>query len=61
MTDSLSWQTSSHCTNGACVAVAFSGDSVLVRDTKTTNPPFVYTVGEWRDFIAGVKGGEFDA
>jgi hypothetical protein len=59
--DALFWRTSSFCTNGACVEVAIVDESVLVRDSKdATRPALVYTRTEWQDFLAGVKGGEFD-
>lgn len=53
---------SSHCHDGSCVAVAPMTDgSIAVRDTKHADQvPLVYTRAEWRDFILGVKNGEFD-
>ncbi|MBG0569244.1 DUF397 domain-containing protein [Actinoplanes aureus] len=55
------WRTSSHCSNGACVEVAVVGDSVAVRDSKNPQRPgLMFTRVEWRDFVDGVKGGEFD-
>jgi hypothetical protein len=59
----LTWRTSSFCTTGACVEVAFDGDSaVVVRDSKNRlSPSLVYTRAEWRAFVAGVKMGEFDS
>ena len=59
--DQLNWRTSSFCSNGACVEIAVTDDSVLVADSKESRrQALVYTKEEWRDFIAGVKGGEFD-
>lgn len=57
------WQISSFCGGGACVGVvhAPNGD---VHVTNTQDPDQVWLVfdaGEWRDFLAGVKAGEFDA
>ena len=60
-TEELSFRTSSFCSNGACVEIAFTGDSVVVRDSKSPQTQTLsYTTGEWRDFVAGVKSGEFD-
>jgi Domain of unknown function (DUF397) len=44
-----------------CVAVAKSGGNVAVRnsaDRKKT--AVIFTEAEWKDFVAGVKNGEFD-
>ena len=45
-----------------CVEVRLLTDgSVGVRDSKdTSKPPHVFTPGEWRAFVAGVRAGEFD-
>jgi hypothetical protein len=59
----LEWLTSQSCNGGACVqvAVALAGDAVAVRDSKDSDGAILlYTAGEWRDFIAGAKNGEFD-
>ncbi|MEU4158671.1 DUF397 domain-containing protein [Actinoplanes sp. NPDC026670] len=55
------WRTSSKCSNGTCVEVAFVGDTVLVRNSqRPTGPEISYTTQEWEDFLAGAKNGEFD-
>jgi len=60
-TEELDFRTSSFCNNGACVEIAFTEDSVVVRDSKNPQAQTLsYTTGEWRDFVAGVKSGEFD-
>lgn len=48
--------------NGQCVEVADNlTDVVAVRDSKDqTGPALVFTPGEWRAFVEGVKAGEFD-
>lgn len=53
---------SSYCGGGACVEVAPLADGrVAVRSSKYPGlPALVYSSLEWRDFIAGVKKGEFD-
>lgn len=36
-------------------------DAVLVRDSKSlAHTPLTYTHDEWRAFVAGVRGGQFD-
>ncbi len=58
----LDWQTSSRCAAQNCIQVADAGNSmVALRDSK--NPDggvMLYTVAQWRDFIAGVEVGDFD-
>lgn len=48
--------------NGNCVEVKFDGDgSVLVRNSRDPGGPSLrYTAAEWRDFLGGVRNGEFD-
>lgn len=62
MTASLPvWERSSACTDGTCVEVAMLEDAVLVRDSKSlAHTPLTYTHDEWRAFVAGVRGGQFD-
>jgi hypothetical protein len=47
---------------GQCVEVAGNLPGVIaVRDSKSPNgPALVFTPEEWRAFIEGAKGGEFD-
>lgn len=54
--------TSSYCSGGSCVEFGRMPDgTVLIRDTKDrARQPLVFSPGEWRDFVAGVKAGEFD-
>jgi hypothetical protein len=63
-TDSVGnlFRVSSFCTSGGCVEVALLPDGqVAVRDSKDLGrPTHVYSSAEWREFIAGVKNGEFD-
>jgi hypothetical protein len=58
----LRFRVSSFCTSGGCVEVAPLPDGqVAVRDSKNlSRPAHVYSSVEWRDFVAGVKNGEFD-
>ena len=44
-----------------CVEVAFVGDAIAVRDSKSTDSPaLIFTVPEWDAFVGGAKDGEFD-
>lgn len=59
----VGFETSSFCGSSACVEVDRTSDAphVLVRDSKDLSiAPLVFTAEEWRDFLAGAKGGEFD-
>jgi hypothetical protein len=60
--DSLPWKTSTRSgTNGNCVEVAVTADTIYVRDTKDRSlSPHSYTRAEWAAFVDGVKDGEFD-
>jgi hypothetical protein len=47
--------------NGQCVEWADVDGSVAVRDSKNPNgPALIFTPGEWRAFVEGVKDGEAD-
>ncbi len=57
------YKTSSFCRQGSCVEVMVTEAGVLVKEGKETGTPpmpLVFTHDEWRDFIKGVKAGEFD-
>jgi predicted secreted Zn-dependent protease len=57
----LDWHRSRACEGGACIMVARDGDSVVFGNT--TDPDgatYSYTTTEWRQFIIGVKQGDFD-
>ncbi|BCY09580.1 DUF397 domain-containing protein [Actinoplanes sp. L3-i22] len=57
----LPWRTSSFCNNTSCVEVAATPEFVAVRDSKSPRQlVLVYSKGEWQQFIAGAKNGEFD-
>ena len=47
--------------NGACVELAPADGNVALRDSKDPDGPvLIYTAAEWRAFLHGAKGGEFD-
>jgi predicted secreted Zn-dependent protease len=57
----LTWRVSTTCDGGACVMVARQGDSVFLGNTSQPDGPVcTYTRAEWREFLAGVKLGDFD-
>jgi len=57
----LSWRVSRTCDGGACVMVARRGDFVVFGNTSQPDgPTYAYTRAEWKEFIAGVKLGDFD-
>ncbi|MEU3166858.1 DUF397 domain-containing protein [Streptosporangium sp. NPDC006930] len=47
---------------GQCVEVAANlPGAVAVRDSKDPHGPnLLFTPGEWRAFVGGIKSGEFD-
>ena len=57
----LIWRTPLSCNGGACVAVAASGQTVLMADTKTPGGPVLsYSPAEWEEFVTRIKNGDFD-
>lgn len=57
----LAWRVSTTCDGGACVMVARQGDSILLgNSSQPDGPVYSYTRTEWKEFLAGVKLGDFD-
>jgi hypothetical protein len=57
----LQWHRSSVCGSDACVEVAISDNRAFVR--RSTDPAgthLVFDAQEWRSFLAGARGHEFD-
>jgi hypothetical protein len=58
----LTWRKSSYtsASGGNCVEVAqFPAASIAVRDSKDPEgPKLLFSLGEWRAFISGIKAGE---
>lgn len=50
---------STKCNAGECVEVQM-GQDVAVRNSKIPGEVVWFDHDEWRAFVAGVKGGEFD-
>jgi hypothetical protein len=54
------WRISRTCDSGPCVGVARRGESVLIGNTSDSKAPVnEFTIDEWRQFLAGVKLGDF--
>lgn len=45
---------------GHCVGISIQNDCVQVINTKTKDKIVEFTKDEWKAFISGIKGGEFD-
>jgi hypothetical protein len=59
--ENLAWQVSRSCDGGQCIGVARRGDAVLIGNTSNPQAPVSeFSVGEWQQFLAGVKLGDFD-
>ena len=58
---SITWRTALNCNGGACVQVAASGQAVLIGSSREPGGPVLtYTPDKWREFVIGVKKGDFD-
>jgi Domain of unknown function (DUF397). len=57
----LTWIKSRRCESHACVEVAATADSILVRNsTDPDGPTLRFTPAEWIAFLGGVRDGDFD-
>ena len=57
----LTWHTALSCNGGTCVMVAASGQTVFLADSKSPDGPVLkYSPAEWREFVTGIKNGDFD-
>jgi Domain of unknown function (DUF397) len=57
----LDWRVSSTCESGACIKVASRRGSVFIGSTSKPEAPLIECTGEeFREFVAGVKLGNFD-
>jgi hypothetical protein len=54
------WRTSTRCEAGACVEVATGGPLVGLRNSTLSEVHLDIDAASWRQFIAGVRDGEFD-
>jgi Domain of unknown function (DUF397) len=54
----MAWRKSSHSEAGNCVEVAYSADSVFVRDSKDpTGPVLCFSRLEWAALVSVMKLG----
>lgn len=59
---SNAWKRSSHCSLDDCVEVRHDNGKVMLRHSKAPEGPVLtYSLDEWRAFVQGVQGHEFDA
>jgi predicted secreted Zn-dependent protease len=57
----IDWRTSLSCESGGCVTVASHEDSILLGNSSDPSSPVAsYTRAEWREFVRGIKRGDFD-
>ena len=60
--EQLRWHVSRKCDGGGCVRVARREEFVLIGNTNSPEGPVnEFTTGEWRQFLAGAKLGDFDS
>lgn len=52
------WRNSSECEGGQCVQARRVEEDVQVRDSAATE--LTFCAPAWRQFVEGVKAGEFD-
>lgn len=62
MDDDLSFERSSLCASSCCVEVALVRHTgqVYVRNSQDHGTRIAFSAEEWRAFLAGAKGNEFD-
>lgn len=52
------WLKSSFCSDGACVEVAVIEADVAIRDSKSTEQPFLrFSKAEWTAFVDEIAAG----
>ena len=56
------WRKSSFCATGECIEFYQYGDGIVALRNQRNTHGYALLIWpeEWRDFIAGVKAGEFD-
>jgi len=55
------WRKCIVCAGGECLEVAILGERVLLRSSRDPGLQLRLTHAEWREFVVGVRDGEFDA
>ncbi len=57
----ISWRVARRCNAGDCVSLAPLGNRILIGDSKTPDGPVLtYSRAEWKEFLEGVRKGDFD-
>jgi len=54
------WRRSTKCESGTCVEVAGLDNTVGMRNSTMPEIAIEFALESWRDFVAGVRAGEFD-
>jgi Domain of unknown function (DUF397) len=54
------WRRPRACANTECVEVAALAGQVAVRSSQSPDVVLTFTRAEWREFLRGVKAGDFD-
>ena len=55
-----SYKKSSFCILGGCIEIAIKKHGISIRNSNDHKKVIRFSKKEWRDFLKGVKGGEFD-
>lgn len=55
------WRTASRCDGGACMEIGTLGGAILIRNSADPDDArLTMSRGEWLEFVAGVKDGNYD-
>ncbi|MEV0270979.1 DUF397 domain-containing protein [Hamadaea sp. NPDC050747] len=54
------WRRSTKCEATSCVEVSDLGKQVGLRNSDHPETAIQFPVERWREFVAGVRAGEFD-
>jgi len=55
------WRSARRCDNGQCVEIGIFGNNILIRNSVDRDDArLTMSRGEWQEFVAGVKDGDFD-
>lgn len=54
------WRISSYSDQDTCVEVSLGVDAVRVRNSRNRSLPHIsFAAGQWAEFTAGIRNGEF--
>lgn len=54
------WRRPRACANSECAEVAALAGEVAMRSSQSPDVVLTFTKAEWREFLRGVKAGDFD-